>query len=309
MLRNPIVASSSYAGVHSFCCLHQSLANVQNPQRPRSKTLARSWKRYETARRGLATTRREKNSPEELDGLHWPQLDSEVPTPYQIFHLQKAAPYSKRRFYELVKLYHPDRHYVECKIRSVNSLPPAVKMKRYRLVIAANDILSDPARRRAYDACGAGWNGHPDVGESQRPMYNRNSKTKSRWSGFSDNSSPAGNATWEDWEQWYQRDMGQPQTPVYLSNEGFFFLVALFVTLGAVFQANNIEGYRTSYVRKIGDSTSERGRNIRERKEKAIESGGGEVAIRNFLKSRKEYISATDEIPPSDKEDTGDFVF
>ncbi|KAL9045114.1 MAG: hypothetical protein Q9214_001802 [Letrouitia sp. 1 TL-2023] len=305
MLRKPIFASSSYASIHSFYCLHQNSVNVQNPQRPRSKILVRSWKRYETARRGLATTRRGKSSSEELDGLHWPQSDLEVPTPYQIFHLQKAAPYSKRRFYELVKLYHPDRHYVECKITSVNSLPSEVKLKRYRLVIAANDILSDPTKRRAYDACGAGWNGHLDVGKSQQPRYNRNGKTKPRWSGFNDNSSPAGNATWEDWEQWYQRDTEKPQTPVYFSNEGFFSLVALFVTLGAVFQANNIEGYQTSYARKIGDNTAECGRNIRERKERTIECGGGEVAIRNFLKSRNEYMSATDEIHPPNKEDTG----
>src|SRR6187402_3852458 len=73
--------------------------------------------------------------------LRWPEMTSanSLPTPYQIFNQNKGSPYSKRRFYELVKLYHPDRHDHDT---ISHSLSYATKLERYRLVVAANDILS-----------------------------------------------------------------------------------------------------------------------------------------------------------------------
>ncbi|KAB8293413.1 hypothetical protein EYC80_007729 [Monilinia laxa] len=108
--------------------------------------------------------------------LQWPELTSAcaVPTPYQIFNQQKGSPYSKHRFYELVKLYHPDKHGVDTN----DGLDFDTKLSRYRLIIAANDILSNPVKRSAYDTYGAGWNGRPDVLEP------RDSRGESRgWAG------------------------------------------------------------------------------------------------------------------------------
>ncbi|KAK4909169.1 J domain-containing protein 1, partial [Elasticomyces elasticus] len=89
------------------------------------------------------------------------------PTPYQIFALEKSAPYSKARFYELVKLYHPDRNHCSSTPAPAPTHPERlshkVKIERYRLIVAAHTILSDPARRSAYDRFGAGWNGRPDA--------------------------------------------------------------------------------------------------------------------------------------------------
>ena len=83
-----------------------------------------------------------------------------IPTPYQIFGQKKDSPYSKRKFYELVKLYHPDRH----DYGSSGNLPSyTTKLERYRLIVAANDILSNPVKRAAYDRYGSGWNGQPDA--------------------------------------------------------------------------------------------------------------------------------------------------
>src|SRR5690554_4812441 len=44
--------------------------------------------------------------------IPWPEVSSAnaIPSPYEIFNQKKGSPYSKRRFYELVKIYHPDRH-------------------------------------------------------------------------------------------------------------------------------------------------------------------------------------------------------
>lgn len=118
--------------------------------------------------------------------MWWPEVTSanKIPTPYQIFNQKKGSPYSKERFYELVKLYHPDRHDVS------DGLSYDTKLERYRLVVAANDLLSDPVKRGAYDCYGAGWNGAPDV---------RGPSGGGRgWSGGP--NGPSRNATWEDCE-------------------------------------------------------------------------------------------------------------
>ena len=61
------------------------------------------------------------------------------PTPYQIFEMKTNGVYSKARFYELVKVYHPDRGNGKDE-----ALPRHIKMERYRLIVAANHILADP---------------------------------------------------------------------------------------------------------------------------------------------------------------------
>src|SRR5690348_6812083 len=42
--------------------------------------------------------------------IPWPEVTSTnaIPSPYEIFNQKKGSPYSKHRFYELVKIYHPD---------------------------------------------------------------------------------------------------------------------------------------------------------------------------------------------------------
>lgn len=83
-------------------------------------------------------------------------------SPYAIPDLQseEGSSYSKRRFYELVKLYHPDRHNHDI---STYGLSYATKLEKNRLVVAANEILSDPVKGSAYDCYGAGWNAAPDI--------------------------------------------------------------------------------------------------------------------------------------------------
>ncbi|PYH83390.1 hypothetical protein BO82DRAFT_400778 [Aspergillus uvarum CBS 121591] len=81
----------------------------------------------------------------------WPSTADDL-TPYHILGLQPGEPYRKGAFYERVKLYHPDRH------RAVPSaLAPAVRASRYRMVVAAHNLLSDPHKRQAYDRWGVGW--------------------------------------------------------------------------------------------------------------------------------------------------------
>ncbi|XRM36509.1 J domain-containing protein 1 [Aspergillus tubingensis] len=88
----------------------------------------------------------------ESSPLSWPSTADEL-TPYHILGLQPGDPYRKSAFYERVKLYHPDRH------RAVPSaLTPTVRASRYRMVVAAHELLSDPHKRQAYNRWGVGWN-------------------------------------------------------------------------------------------------------------------------------------------------------
>ncbi|KAL8376950.1 hypothetical protein RB595_007875 [Gaeumannomyces hyphopodioides] len=168
----------------------------------------------------------------------WPKTSR--PTPYEIFNQEAKAPYSKKRFYELVKLYHPDKygHHDEGTepdaAEHLGGLSRAVKLERYRLVVAANKILSDPARRQDYDSCGAGW-GEGVIAEEVRAWSRARDK---EWR--SDPNSAANNATWEDWERWYQRQnggTGDKQAPVFMSNGGFVMVICAFAVIGIWAQA------------------------------------------------------------------------
>ncbi|TPX08129.1 uncharacterized protein E0L32_010196 [Thyridium curvatum] len=149
--------------------------------------------------------------------LQWPTTPK--PTPYEIFGQEKSAPYSKSRFYELAKLYHPDRHH-----HTSRTVSRSTKIERYRLVVAANAILCDPAKRRQYDLYGAGWNGQAD-------MHNTYREAEKAWRQHP--GSAAHNATWEDWENWHeQRDGKKQQEPLYMSNSLFAAAIVLLIGIG-----------------------------------------------------------------------------
>jgi hypothetical protein len=138
----------------------------------------------------------------------------------------------------LVKLYHPDKHHHI----SIHGINHGTRLERYRLVVVANDILSDPQKRRAYDLFGMGWGGVPrDPGD----IY-RNADRK--WRREPGNAS--GNATWEDWEQWYETKGGQPQRPVFMSNPAFAALVVFCVVAGGIGQATRAENHSTYIIDK-----------------------------------------------------------
>lgn len=174
-------------------------------------------------------------------------------------------------------------------------------MKRYRLVVAANNILSDPSRRRAYDQYGAGWNCHPDIGG---PASSSNQATRQRWSGFHDNESPAANATWEDWERWYQRHSKDAQAPVYTSNGGFLTLVAFVAVLSAFSQASRVDDHQQFFADRVEIVHNNCSNNIQKRKDDTRELSSTEHAILRFMKSRElGGVPARYDIPEPDNFD------
>ncbi|KAL8997080.1 MAG: hypothetical protein Q9169_003570 [Polycauliona sp. 2 TL-2023] len=223
----------------------------------------------------------------------WPEMPtpSTHPTPYQIFQLHKAAPYKKGPFYELVKLYHPDRHGHCCNVPLVDSLPDHIKMQRYRLIVAAHDILSDPTKRRAYDCWGAGWSTHTDVGGAPSAG---NPDVKTRWSGFHDNGSPAGNATWEDWEKWYRRGTPDHQSPIYCSNGEFISFVAFVVFLSAIWQASRVDGHQKRFNEQVEQVHNDASKSLHRRRSETRESSNDKAILRFFtLQGTNTYLVGT----------------
>ncbi|POR36950.1 Uncharacterized protein TPAR_02848 [Tolypocladium paradoxum] len=171
----------------------------------------------------------------------WPRTPH--PTPYEIFDMHKGAPYTKRRYYQLVKLYHPDTHHrhhrgaaaasstASASSSSAPGLSHVARLERYRLVVAANNLLSDPSKRRLYDAHGIGWTDGrraPSLREADRAWRHQP-------------NSAAHNATWEDWERWHEAREGRRPEPTYMSNGMFAALVVAMCTVGAMAQANRAE--------------------------------------------------------------------
>lgn len=180
-----------------------------------------------------------------------------------------------------MKLYHPDRHDHST---SRNGLSYATKLERYRLVVAANDLLSDPVKRGAYDRYGAGWNGMPDVARNTEDSWG-NTRGGTGWG--SDPSGPSNNATWEDWERWYARNAEGPQEPRFVSNGAFVVLVIAFAIIGGIGQAHRVGNFSINFLEQrdgLHDSISKD--LMRRRRETTSVYGNRDERINNFLKQR-----------------------
>lgn len=206
----------------------------------------------------------------------WPETKN--PTPYEIFSQSKSAPYSKKKFYNLVKHYHPDRH-IHHTLPSQNALSHAVKLERYRLIVAANSILCDPAKRRAYDLYGAGW--------GEKNAMNNAAYREADRAWRQEAGSAAHNATWEDWQRWHEKRNGnEKQTPLYMSNGMFVAVLAVFVVFGSWGQATRAGSHSVQLLEmresKHNDISEEM---WRRKKEKEILTREDRVDI--FLRQRQ----------------------
>ncbi|KAJ9665981.1 hypothetical protein H2201_003892 [Coniosporium apollinis] len=248
---------------------------------PQSRTSLSTLSKYQS--RGYATVVENPSDHNKDDG-HWPQCKPghQHPTPYQILGCRRGHAYSKSRFYELVKLYHPDRQTgdggsLAHTHPSIRHIPHAIRLERYRLIVAAHTILSDPIRRSAYDSWGAGWGGHPEV-----PSSNDGYGRPASW-GMG--QSPMHCATWEDWERWYQRNDEKPQEPLYLSNGVFISFVAMLAILGGVGQATRVGNFSTSMLEQRNAAHHLASQELVRARSETI-GGTKEDRIANFLRHK-----------------------
>lgn len=96
----------------------------------------------------------------------FPMPTSKQATPYEIFHLPRNTSPSeiKTRYYDLVKIYHPDRilaQYNEVPSSSIKPnttiLTPEKAHEDFKRVREAYVLLSNERKRRLYDRSGIGW--------------------------------------------------------------------------------------------------------------------------------------------------------
>ncbi|KAK3187514.1 J domain-containing protein 1 [Lecanicillium sp. MT-2017a] len=206
----------------------------------------------------------------------WPK--SPAPTPYEIFGIDRGSPYNKRRFHELVKLYHPDTQ--PSRGSPAASLPPTTRTDRYRLVVAANDLLSDPTKRRLYDHHGVGWD--HGRGPGFEDMRTRDREWRHR------PGSAARNATWEDWQRWHeeQRGHGGRPEPLFMSNGMFALLVVSMCMIGAMAQKNRAQSAGEQYV----DWAERRNADIGQTMMQTTRASAGmsrEERVESFLRERE----------------------
>ena len=213
--------------------------------------------------------------------------------------MQHHAAYSKLRFYELVKLYHPDR------INGPNeSLSRVTKIERYRLIVAAHTILSDPTRRSAYDRFGAGWDGKADLGG--RDTWQQGAPTGPPGPFSTSNDPIWQNATWEDWERFYSWKRAQDTnsvyrerpSPIYMSNSYFVVLVAVIALMGSTANYSRAQDAGQYYVEQRDIVHDRAAKELRRVKQEATSSGSRQDRIEWFLRNRE----ATLGLPGSDPE-------
>ncbi|KIW02812.1 uncharacterized protein PV09_05870 [Verruconis gallopava] len=263
-------------------CSQYSLSSSQHSVCTRAQP---SQRRYATHRNTPSQAHDGNDaSSRSTDPYFWPTAKPPrtVPTPYEIFQIDPKAQYVKSaRFYELVKVYHPDRHNHHVSSPAA-SIPESVRLERYRLVISAHALLSDKEKRRAYDLYGAGWAG----AKSLFPPPDFNMSREAR-------DACMHNATWEDWENWYDKfnppkpgdPPRKPQAPIFLSNTAFISLVGLLAALAGVGQATRAHESSKNYVYMI-DEASKRAKSEINSIHSAKQGLNREQRIDYFLRDR-----------------------
>ncbi|KAI9715794.1 MAG: hypothetical protein M1828_000699 [Chrysothrix sp. TS-e1954] len=244
----------------------------------------------------------------------WPEVQSHQkhPTPYQIFNQEKSEPYSKRRFYELVKLYHPDRNSHLQGSQRPSKCSHDVRLERYRLIIAANDILSDPSKRIAYDRFGWGWGEAAEL----KPKYDthRRDPDGKGWMRWSTEQNPMYCATWEDWEQWYEqtgqkRSSARQRQTLYANNYAVISLVALVALLSGIGQAtrmNNFTAVQSDRVQLVNEQSSHMLMRARDgAKDPSGVSETRQDRMRRFVRERERYSEDEFDGRALDKDDPG----
>ncbi|KAJ5760726.1 hypothetical protein N7520_007882 [Penicillium odoratum] len=188
----------------------------------------------------------------------WPRTSSF--TPYEVFNIPRNAAYSKSRYYDLVKIYHPDRHSTD--------ITPEVRLHRYKIVVAAHEILSDPTKRAAYDKFGEGWS------YSARPDLTAGP--------YAPDVNIYRNATWEDWERWNNRHNGKQQNIV--DNRTFTQLVILLILFGGAVQASWIGQLNTGYEERLRAVSEDSMRFLSGRRQSTVtQMPSNDARVQSFL--------------------------
>jgi curved DNA-binding protein CbpA len=285
MLKKPGLLPSCYSLQSHLYPHHLSSTSPSNPRkRARPSTSPNSKRSYAEVHRG----------PDFRDNMNWPtkstSTTSLTPTPYEIFNLDRGAAYSKHKFYKLVKIYHPDRHTAP-ENASCREISQVERLERYRLVILANEILSDPIKRQNYDKHGEGWADHHRIINRHTQGYCAKGTRKPYGRGKDHDNSPFANATWEDWERWYARDTNEPVKQSYagdyINPNMVASLILMMAVISGAVQATRAGQYSGSLEEKAQDFTEKTSRFLRVRAEtQRMQSLDSDDRVKWFLEKR-----------------------
>ena len=127
------------------------------------------------------------------------------PTPYDIFHLSRTATQRdvKLRYYELVKVMHPDR-LLGAGAHDDGSREVQKIQAQFQQVIAAYEILSDARKRNLYDRTGLGWQ---DSSSANSSSSSSNAPPPPWWGGRSPRT-PDEWAAYNAWSDYLRRSAG-----------------------------------------------------------------------------------------------------
>ncbi|KAJ5382711.1 hypothetical protein N7517_000622 [Penicillium concentricum] len=189
-------------------------------------------------------------------------------TPYEVLNLPRGATYSKRHYYELVKIYHPDRPLTDHPL--FRQLTAETRLQRYRIVVDAHELLSDPIKRAAYDRNGTGWS--HTILDTTIARDARDSHGPNIYS----------NATWEDWEDWHNRHQGPQQHVV--DQRTFSRLIILLVLFAGALQASWIGQMNNGYNDRLRGVTEESARVLQSRRDETIKQmTSNDARVQGFL--------------------------
>ncbi|EED19447.1 Hsp40 co-chaperone Jid1, putative [Talaromyces stipitatus ATCC 10500] len=203
----------------------------------------------------------------------WPTTPSF--TPYEVLRQEPAAPYSKRYYYELVKIYHPDLQNEDR--TTLKNVSEEVRLQRYRLVVAAHEILSNPKKRAAYDRDGSGWHTHPDHPDSKL-------SPKTYACSADADSSIFNNGTWEDWERY--RNRNNPKQVQMVSHGTFISFIVLLVLFGGFAQASWITQTQLGLDQRVQEMNAKSARLLAKRRQQTDELKSREHRVQSFLMRR-----------------------
>ncbi|CCX35422.1 putative Hsp40 co-chaperone Jid1 [Taphrina deformans PYCC 5710] len=157
---------------------------------------------------------------------HLPWPPHQFPTPYEIFHVEQSASAGeiKKRYYELVKIYHPD------KIHN----PSVLENERFHKIVAANDLLCDKSKRSAFDRYGVGWQW---AGSDRHSKVYAGQMSGSRFNQYN-RQRRADHSETAPWDHFYtgNRTTNGDETR-YTSNTNFIGFLVFLSAIGAVVQA------------------------------------------------------------------------
>ncbi|EPS44634.1 hypothetical protein H072_1375 [Dactylellina haptotyla CBS 200.50] len=229
--------------------------------------------------------------------LSWPSKPLSQLTPYEIFNQPHSSAYQKTTFYQLAKLYHPD-----CAPTADHPsayLSKATRTERFRLIVAANALLSDPTKKKTYDVYGVGWNGTSSHIRSDPRRPTAATYASGPWK-----TSPAGNATWEDWERWYRSEGMRDGFPGTSSSSGsgnsndseapkpftthtnFVTIILLLSFTGVLIQLARVDSFTTTYEQRRDRRNRDIQRDLWRVRKEAIAIGGKDGRVQAFLRMR-----------------------